>query len=839
MVKHAKQSVMRNLTKSLIAVSILAPASAYSLGVGDITLYSTLNQNLHAEIALFVSPDENISEINVRLAPPDKFDDAGIPWSFFLTKIKFESVTKADGSMLVKLSSNEVLREPFLDFLLEVSWAKGNLYREFTVLVDPPAVYTQPIIAVVEKAILETQPPEALAETIGVVADKDRLIIQYGPTGSADTLWAIAKETNTYSDVSIEQMMVAIYEANPRAFYKDNVNALMAGETLDIPGKEVILRLSSTEALTVFKQQENVWKGTVSTVTQNKPLTPIESIMITQLELEAPAEEEIAEEVVIIESELLSESVDKSTVEKPEPLAVVSTRDESLALLARLEKLEKDLLMMQKMLAMKDEEIAALQSQQQVITTPEITSVEEKVKETMPETGFLSGLTMTLLSGIAFIVLAALAWLWSRNKKAELESDAGSMFAKASEISLPDSIDDSSVSMIDSYASDDVEAVGGSSFLSEFTPSDFDSFDTDQHEIDPISEADVYLAYGRYQHAEDLVRQAIIDQPDNDEYKLKLLEIFHASENKAAFEEFSTELISAGKHNDHEFWCNVVHMGGEIAPDSSLFTDQASINVDLNTEDLSQDAELSDNGNELPAPSTQSDDSEIGGVSDTVVYDLSSFDETRSGEEISEDKAVVDDFDLSVFDTDEASFDTDVEADIETGISEGLGAGAGISSNSVEQGPQQVDEEVKATLDFHNEIDSGDKASIEADTNAHLNSGNELDKELESFDFSQDRHLPEATGLAKNESAKELDDFEEFDFDFNTKTAFHSDALEALDTGVSDLTDMDEIETKIDLAKTYLAMGDEDAARVIAGEVIKKGNEQQKVTAQAIIGQLK
>ena len=107
---------MRNITKTLAAVSILAPASAYPLGIGDIKLHSALNQNLDAEIALVLSADENISDLRVRLAPPEKFDQAGVPWSYFLSKIKFEAIVLADGSTVVKLSSKEAYREPFLDF---------------------------------------------------------------------------------------------------------------------------------------------------------------------------------------------------------------------------------------------------------------------------------------------------------------------------------------------------------------------------------------------------------------------------------------------------------------------------------------------------------------------------------------------------------------------------------------------------------------------------------------------------------------------------------------------------------------------------------------------------
>ena len=139
---------MRNLTKTLAVVSLLAPASGYSLGIGDIKLHSALNQNLDAEISLVVSAGEKASDIKVNLAPPDKFDEAGVPWVSFLSKIKFEPIVGTNGSVIIKLSSREAVKEPFLDFLLEVNWSKGSLYREFTVLLDPPAAYKQATLPV-------------------------------------------------------------------------------------------------------------------------------------------------------------------------------------------------------------------------------------------------------------------------------------------------------------------------------------------------------------------------------------------------------------------------------------------------------------------------------------------------------------------------------------------------------------------------------------------------------------------------------------------------------------------------------------------------------------------
>ncbi len=889
---------MRNLTKTIAAVSILAPASAYPLGIGDIKLHSALNQNLDAEIALVLSADEKASDIQVRLAPPEKFDEAGVPWSYFLSKIKFETVVLADGSAIVKLSSKEAYREPFLDFLLEVSWLNGSLYREFTVLIDPPVAYTQPVIPVVQKAKQEEKPyveelivvEEITEENFDVVTEVifNQAPDQYGPTKNADTLWKIAESSNTYDDVSIEQMMMAIYQANPKAFYKDNVNALMAGQVLTIPEKEIILKLSRKQAFTAFKQQGNEWKGRVADKPKKQLPISVATEIDTKLELEAPVESEIDEAVIVVsEKEASAESV----VEPEKEGLVVSSSEESLALQARMEKLEQQLAMMQKMLTLKDEQIAALQSHKksvivseetkreessaaEVKVEPEVAQVTEDVKPVVktepkviekpkvkpkpkpkfkpvvqaePETGMMPDFITLIIGGVGAAIMAVLGWLWWRKRKIEDETDTESMFASASEISLPDSSDDglSVPVMEDDTSSYDVGTVGESSFLSEFTPSDFDAFDTDQNEVDPISEADVYLAYGRYQQAEDLMRQAIEDQPERDECKLKLLEIFYANENKSAFEEYATELISSGKNNDQTFWLKVVEMGTELDPDSTIYTEPAGDKANFETEGSGAD--------ESTATDSQSKDESIdkAKAENETEFDLSVFDEDASVSEDGTDEKTEDsslDFDLSVFDLEESDSDqTEVSEskasaeDVES-VDFDLDAVAldsTVAEESIETEKTDEVEEIES-VDF--DLDTSPEAEVT--DNTVLDSGLDTEESLENFDFSGDESVSkESTSPSEEPEAKEAESFETFDFDFDTEVVEPTpssaiDAQHDLDDGVSDLTDMDELETKIDLAKAYVDMGDSDAAKNIAEEVLKNGNEEQKKVAQEIIDQL-
>lgn len=852
---------MRNLTKTLAVVSLLAPASAQPLGIGDLKLHSALNQKLNAEINLLLSAGESPSDIQVRMAPPEKFDEAGVPWSFFLSKIKFDTVVKPNGAVVVKLSSNEALQEPFLDFLLEVTWTKGNMYREFTVLVDPPAAYEQPVVPVVDQAEPSqrvqqpTAPTPKPAEKVPSAVSEGIQVDSYGPTTRSDTLWQIAEQVKPSEDISTEQMMMAIYEANPRAFYKDNVNALMSGQVLDIPDKETIVKLSKQQAANLFSQQVNAWNAAAKPAASEKPTEPAaEDVVSSQLELEAPVETSVEGKAVVSpEQEQVTKeavAVEELAAEEAEALAAESGDDKEVR--ERLEKLEKQLEMMQKLLALKDEQLAALQNKQLLeqeqqppqtpiqagegveATQPEKPGVvkpkpkpapKQKIKPAPvePEGGLFEDSYYLAIGGVAVVLLGGLGWLWWRQRRPE-EHGGGideSMFASSSEIRMPDSEESTMVSTISSDESPayDVGTVGESSFLSEFTPSDFDAFDSDMNEVDPISEADVYLAYGRYQQAEELMRQAIADEPERNDCKLKLLEIFYANENKDAFEDYVGELAEEGKRNDQAFWSKVLEMGNEIIPGSAILTASESFEDEIQEEETKRNVEQK--GTDETGPKEGEEDD----------FDLTSFDQDFADEDelikgVDEEESDNDslDFDLSAFEEPETAEEKPAqEEDIES-VEFDLSA---FADEEAEQSKTEAGtEEEFETFDFSSEIEQeGNKEDSE------LKLGEEADEDLESFDFSTIEGSVEKQEAAEAEKLSDSDD--EFDFNFDLEDESMSES------GVSDLTDMDEFETKIDLAKAYIDMGDADAAKSIAEEVMEKGNDQQKQTAQSLLDQLK
>ena len=906
-----KEKSVKHLTKTFAVVSLLIPMSAQPLGIGDIQLHSALNQQLNAEIRLSLAPGENPADVSVRLAAPEKFDQAGVPWNYFLSKINFKPITKPDGSVVIKITSREPLTEPFLDFLLEVNWPQGSQFREFTVLIDPPAAYNAPAIPSTASSHYQTDTFEdnystpirkeqtskrrstqvKLASHISPATPTNG---QYGPTKNADTLWHIAEQLGNERNIPTRQMMAALFRANPDAFIRGNVDFLKTGVVLKIPETAAI-----TQSTNQASQQKTADKKVALTET---PATGSKS-----LELVAPSDAK-ANDTLDISGQVKPGQDDSEANRKITETGSGATEGKDIELQTRIERLEQQLNMMQQLLALKDQQLSALQNNDQKaaeqaatsaqkLPTPEPTTSEPQTTPTQPvatqppttetqqpaaeiqpapvtvkpkppkptpptpiveEESFLSSPSyLVTIGGFTVSILGLLGWLLWRKRKIENQTNTASMFATASQIRMPDTDNSSlSVPVMDMSSTDayDVGTVGESSFISDFTPSDFEAFDTDQNEIDPLSEADVYLAYGRYQQAEDLIRNAIEEQPDKDEYKLKLLEIFYANENKDSFAAYAQELSEAGKATNISFWSKVSDMAKDIIPESALFggTETAapsSQNSTKQTEtkpttesnesaifDIDDDLDLNNDFSnddliDLSAPSLP--DMTLMDDVDSEIAELQLNEPQQAKEE--DDNSL--DFDLSSFSDDQStqkSMNSDqVISDIES-IDFDL---SNLDADTTEREQKLGDAGSLNDFDFNFDLDATDDKAEASDTQ---------DKEpldmatLESFEFPEfDANEEEPKQADANPEIKSDTSADEFDFnfDFDAPSSISSD--EESDLGVSDLTDMDEYETKIDLAKAYIDMGDTVAAMAIAKEVLEKGSSEQKQAAQALLDELK
>jgi len=148
--------MLRKLAIAIAASGAMISASyVNALGMGDIELESALNQPLNAHIKLIKASELENWEIKPDLASADEFQKSGIEHVFFLNNLKFE-VERVGEDVFIKLSTNQPVVEPFLNFLVQVDWPNGRLLREYTLLLDPP-VFSEDLAEPVSAPELEDE----------------------------------------------------------------------------------------------------------------------------------------------------------------------------------------------------------------------------------------------------------------------------------------------------------------------------------------------------------------------------------------------------------------------------------------------------------------------------------------------------------------------------------------------------------------------------------------------------------------------------------------------------------------------------------------------------------
>jgi len=277
--------MLRKLGFGLTAVAMMAPGVAAALGVGEYQLNSYLNQPLDMDVSLHEVGDLSAEEILVNLAPQSEFDAAGVDRGYFLNRLEF-SVELQDGDKAqLHISTDQPVREPYLNFLVEFLWPTGRLMREYTVLLDPPsfadsAVTAAPTISRVPQPVTRSEPtpaqapatqsqPEESAEpTIASQPSRGEsapTVADNGPRNSytvrsSDTMWQIALNNRPSSSVSVQQMLVAIQQSNPDAFINNNVNLVREGAVLRIPNEQEVRNIPTRSAIVEVADQNRQWR---------------------------------------------------------------------------------------------------------------------------------------------------------------------------------------------------------------------------------------------------------------------------------------------------------------------------------------------------------------------------------------------------------------------------------------------------------------------------------------------------------------------------------------------------------------------------------------------------
>ena len=257
---------MRRTKILLISLLIGLPGVVSALGLGQIQLESGLNQPFEATIELLSPTADELSSLTVGLADHDAFQRAGVERLFILSNLRFEVKVNETGPDFIRVYSTDPIREPYLNFLVEANWSRGRLYREYTVLLDPPLydpnagrpMVTRPRVQEQETAPSEQEvyvPSEPVGEAVSGTASQAASASpgEYGPTVSTDTLWSIASSTRPDASISVQQMMMAILNANPGAF-------------LDTPGSTTSNTGSRAKASPYFSSTRSIMSASIRAI---------------------------------------------------------------------------------------------------------------------------------------------------------------------------------------------------------------------------------------------------------------------------------------------------------------------------------------------------------------------------------------------------------------------------------------------------------------------------------------------------------------------------------------------------------------------------------------------
>lgn len=281
-------------TAVAVALAILSGGgvtSAEAAGLGRLTVQSALGQPLRAEVEVTsVSPDEAES-LKARIASPEAFSRVGLQYKEALSGVRMD-VENRGGRYFIKVTSSRPINDPFVDLVVELSWASGTFSREYTFLLDPPTQQNAnqanrsgnaPVAGAATAAAATgaaasgsnavrtidpatgrlvnqergaqgrsqaaSQPTEAKQQP-AAQAKAGRDASSEGGTvtvGQGETLGMIAARVRPAS-ATLDQTIVAIYRTNPTAFIQNNPNLIRQGRTLTIPSEGEIAAIDSTEA---------------------------------------------------------------------------------------------------------------------------------------------------------------------------------------------------------------------------------------------------------------------------------------------------------------------------------------------------------------------------------------------------------------------------------------------------------------------------------------------------------------------------------------------------------------------------------------------------------------
>lgn len=853
-----------------VFLALWIPASALAVGLGKLTVFSGLGQPLNAEIDLVSNEKNELDSLSVRVAPPTSYRDAKVEYQSVLTRVKLVVDRRKDGTPILKISSTQPVNDPFLDLLLEVSWASGRLTREYTFLLDPPEFGNKSVAiesaapvhgqALPAAAAPASQKPATAPQTAAAQTGTGDT---YGPVKRGDTLNKIATQTKP-EGVTLDQMLIALYQANKGAFIGNNIHRLRTGETLSVPGKDEAAAIAETDAAKQVRMQTADWRAYRERIAANAPSTPEEAGGASAGKITTRAEDTSApaqagrDQLRLSKAQAGAKGAAASAAVREDATAREKALTEANSRVADLEKQVKDL---QQLITLKNQALHDLQQQAQQakapaalpqseakvaqqapapqtvppveapkpqaatpaaavapapaaaapeikpeVPAPAAPTVVAKAADSKPRVAAappppqdtslvddLLGNPLLLAGGGGVVALAGIWALLTTRRKRATRGFEDSIMAGT----------DIKTNTVFGNTGGGVVNTGDNSLVTGFSRQGLGNIDTD--EVDPIAEAEVYLAYGRDAQAEEILRDALQKDPQRHEIYLKLLEIQAHNNRRDAFEAIAGDLYAVTK-GEGEIWQRAAAMGRGLDPNNPMFA---------------EGAEHAGGSETSPLSPTEPNALEMGSV-DTQPLSPLTVDETQVftirpalTPEPAKPAATSLDFNLDELSTrpglelpplPEAEPEVPKDGNLMEWEAPKLSA---VPSSTPARDPKASNESWEATVEERKEPPRA--APV-----------------LTTVESSKVTPLHEAktavTGL----------DLDKLDLSFDPQRAPMDDPTPSVLDG-----QWHDAATKLDLARAYQEMGDLEGAREILQEVLHEGDADQKKEAQTLLDKLR
>src|SRR5690606_32112194 len=872
--------MIRKFAVALFAASTLSSSIAMALGLGEAKVSSTLNQPLEAEIELVSVRDLSTAEILPTLASPGDFQRAGVERVHFLSDLNFKVVFRDANKAVIKVTSKKPVREPFLNFMVEVVWPSGRLLREYALLIDPPMFApSRPTTIVAARGDQVAVPaadarserrssgsaPRSQGGNTSVASGT------YGPTTRDDTLWGIAAQNRPGRSVSTQQTMLAIQDLNPDAFIDGNINKLKAGQILRMPELSDAQRRTFEQAVSEVSAQnralaENRALGRRQLDSQSSsPDMAASNVRQGGVELKIVAAEDLDAEPAAGQSggskdgraNGTGSNVNAKLTDTLEKLD--KTNRENQELQGRLQELESQLQTLQRLVSLKDDQLAALQGQtaqvneqsvdateaddstfadasaqalegsegtdvvagealadQPVATEVDVSAVEEPVAEPVADVAEVAPVAQskdvlpepepTLLERLmtdpmhqAFAgggVALVLIMFWLVSRRSREEQDSDEGLVYSSETGS-------------SMPGDDVlNLVGGVGATAAVAGA---AGRVAGEENDALDEAGIYVAYGRLDQAAQLLETALEDQPERTDARVKLLEIYAQAGNTSAFEQHFAVLQASG---DEDAIQRAEMMRGQL-PDAA-WDEGVQEEPEISLDDLENQLMSGSNQFQVPESNTQDE------VADEIA------EHTEEEPQAAAVSGQDDELDESLFTLDESAMasDTAVSAgaaesevdnlDVEFDISELDLDDVTTAVAGTEPAAQADDFEAALDLEVALDLESEEVATLDAVADNDLNVS-EADLELGGFDLDLEDDLELGALSETAEDELEIASEPAVALDGELESELELDALDTDEEAAPTLEADAELELESDLtleAEAEEVLSDEEIAEL-------------------------